>query len=123
VRDFIVLHYKITNRTDSEFWRYCANMPIPDTLRHQIDLFQKNGHAVIYDPQGFGVSSHVSILMGLGVQPRANDPLVERIDMQQLHAHFWKLRAAIAGMVAEMPDHADYIKRYVAADPMPGMTA
>jgi tryptophan halogenase len=123
VRDFIILHYKITNRTDSEFWRYCANMPIPDTLRHQIDLFRATGHVAIYDPQGFGVSSHVSILMGLGVKPKANDPLVERVDMQQLHAHFWKQRDAIARMVAGMPDHTDYIKKYVAADPVPGKAA
>jgi tryptophan halogenase len=123
VRDFIVLHYKLTNRTDSEFWRYCANMPIPDTLRHQIDMFRETGHVVIYDPQGFGVSSHVSILMGLGVKPKANDALVERVDMRQLHAHFWKLRDAIARLVADMPDHADYIKKYVAADPMPATAA
>jgi uncharacterized short protein YbdD (DUF466 family) len=43
--------------------------------------------------------------------------------MQQLHAHFWKLRDAIARMVAGMPDHADYIRKYVAAAPMPGMAA
>jgi len=123
VRDFIILHYKITNRTDSEFWRYCANMPIPDTLRHQIDLFRETGRVMIYDPQGFGVPSHVSIMMGLGIVPKANDPLVDMLDMQQLHAHFWKLRDTIARMVAAMPDHADYIKQHAAADPMPEMAA
>jgi tryptophan halogenase len=123
VRDFIILHYKVTNRTDSEFWRYCANMPIPDTLQHQIDLFRETGRVVIYDPQGFGVPSHVSILMGLGVVPKTNDPLIERMDVQQLHAHFWKLRDTIARTVAAMPDHGDYIKQHVAADPMPEMAA
>jgi hypothetical protein len=34
VSDFIVLHYKLTQRSDSEFWRYCAAMPVPDTLAH-----------------------------------------------------------------------------------------
>jgi len=121
VRDFIVLHYKLTNRTDSEFWRYCANMPIPDTLRHQIELFRETGRVVIYDPQGFSVASHVSILMGLGVTPKTCDPLVGLLDLQKLHAYFAKLHETIAHTVAGMPDHADYIRKHVAAPPVPGL--
>jgi tryptophan halogenase len=121
VRDFIILHYKVTDRNDSEFWRYCASMPIPDTLQHQIDLFRETGHVAIYDPQGFGVSSHLSILMGLGVMPKTYDPFVDMPNVQQLHAYFWNLREAIAQMVKRAPDHAEYIKRNVAADPVPGM--
>lgn len=121
VRDFIILHYKATNRTDSEFWRYCANMPIPDTLRHQIDLFRETGRVVIYDPQGFSVPSHVSILMGLGVVPKNYDPLVDLIDLRQLHGHFANLRDAIAQTVKGMPEHKDYIAQRVAAEPIPEM--
>lgn len=52
VRDFIVLHYKLTQRNDSELWRYCANMAIPDTLRHQIELFRETGRVAILDRAG-----------------------------------------------------------------------
>jgi hypothetical protein len=120
VRDFIILHYKVTNRTDSEFWRYCANMPIPDTLRHQIALFRETGHVVIYDAQGFPEASHVSMLLGLGVVPRKVDPLVDKMDLRELQTHFGKLRDTIARAVAVMPEHTQFIQQHVAAPPMPG---
>jgi hypothetical protein len=123
VRDFIILHYKVTGRTDSEFWRYCANMPIPDTLQHQIELFRETGHVVIYDPQGFSVPSHVSLLMGLGIVPKTYDPLIDMIDLPQLQTHFARVRESIVRTMQAMPPHADYIKKHVAADPIPVLAA
>jgi hypothetical protein len=121
VRDFLILHYKLTDRTDSEFWRYCANMAIPDTLRHQIETFRETGRVVVYDAQGFKAPSFISMLMGLGVVPKAGDPFVDMIDLRQLHGHFVRVRDTIARLVAAMPDHTDYIAQRVAASPVPGM--
>ncbi|MYM95026.1 tryptophan halogenase family protein [Duganella vulcania] len=111
VRDFIVLHYKLTNRTDSEFWRYCANMAIPDTLRHQIELFRETGRVVVYDKEGFSASSYISILAGLGVAPKADDPLIHLMDLRKLHAHYYQLRQVIAQTVNAMPDHTQYVRQ------------
>jgi tryptophan halogenase len=117
VRDFIIMHYKLTNRDDSEFWRYCANMPIPDSLQHQIELFRETGRVAVLDPDGFSEPSFVAMLMGLGVVPKRYDPFVDHIDIRQLHGHFAGLRDAVAQAVARMPDHAAYIASQVAAPP------
>ena len=45
IRDFIVLHYHVTQRDDSEFWRQCRNMEIPDSLAERIELFRSQAHA------------------------------------------------------------------------------
>ena len=118
VRDFIVMHYKLTRRNDSEFWRHCAAMPIPDTLQHQIELFRSSGRVAIIDRDGFTEPSFISILFGLGVMPGAWDPFIDRIDELALRTHFARLRSAIAGTVQNMPDHADYIARHVQALPI-----
>ena len=121
IRDFIVLHYKLTRRTDSEFWKYCAAMPIPEALQHQIELFRSCGRVVVYDPDSFTEPSWVAILLGLGAMPKTYDPFVDNIDLAQLRTHFTRLRTAIAGTVSGMPDHTDYIARHVRAEPMPAV--
>ena len=36
IRDFIILDYKLTTRTDSELWRNCAAIEVPDTVTWKI---------------------------------------------------------------------------------------
>ena len=116
-RDFIAMHYHLTQRDDSELWRYCANMKLPETLAHQIDMFRGTGRVVMHHQLGFLEPSWVSMYLGLGLRPDRLAPFVEHVDEQALLAHFMRLRQAIAGTVAEMPGHAAYIERHVKADP------
>jgi hypothetical protein len=110
VRDFIMLHYKLTARDDSEFWRYCAAMPIPDSLRHQIELFRETGRVTILDRDGFAEPSFVAMMTGLGVMPKRYDPLADRDDLRQVHGHFASLRDMIAAAVSKMPDHDTFVR-------------
>jgi len=110
VRDFIVMHYKLTRRDDSPFWRNCAAMPIPASLKHQIDLFRETGRVALRDADGFAEPSFVAMLLGLGVMPQKYDPLVDHLDLRQLHGHFAGLRDAIARTVQAMPAHGDALQ-------------
>ncbi|MCU6501706.1 tryptophan 7-halogenase [Rugamonas sp. A1-17] len=114
VRDFIILHYKLTKRDDSAFWHYCANMPIPDSLRHQIELFRQTGRVAIIDRGGFAEPSFVAMMMGLGVVPKRYDPLADRADLRVVHGHFAQLRDMIAQAVARMPTHGAHVARQAA---------
>ncbi|MET0319237.1 MAG: tryptophan halogenase family protein, partial [Duganella sp.] len=114
VRDFIILHYKLTSRDDSEFWRHCAAMPIPDSLQHQIALFRESGRVAIHDRDGFLEPSFVSMLLGLNVVPRSDEPFVSLLDRDALQRHMAALRAHVIATVTDMPDHDDYIARTIA---------
>ena len=115
VRDFIIMHYKLTSRTDSEFWKYCANISISDSLCHQIELFRETGRVVIYDKSGFMEPSFIAIMMGLGIKPKTYDPFVDLMDIASLRRHFASVHKAIALTVGNMPDHTDYINKHVSA--------
>jgi flavin-dependent dehydrogenase len=114
IRDFIVLHYKINRRTDSEFWRWCREAKVPDTLRHQIELFRSSGLIGQTDPGGFTELSYLSILLGLGVLPERHNPMVDLLDEQAVRLHFERLRTGIQATAKAMPDHAAYIQSLLA---------
>ena len=113
IRDFIILHYKQTRRDDSEFWRYCAGMSIPDTLAHQMETFRRNGRVVILDRDSFGEDSWYSLYLGLGMKPEGLDPLLAQVDEPTLRAHFERLHNAVSLTVNGMPDHAAYLGHLV----------
>ncbi|QJE02094.1 tryptophan 7-halogenase [Massilia forsythiae] len=114
VRDFIILHYKLTARDDSDFWRHCAAMPVPEPLRHQIELFRETGRVAVLDRDGFAEPSFVAMMMGLGITPRRYDPLADRVDIRQVHGHFAGVRDLVAQAAARMPEHRAYVEGTVA---------
>jgi tryptophan 7-halogenase len=94
IRDFIVLHYKATERTDSAFWRHCAAMPIPDSLATRIALFREAGRIFRDGNELFTEVGWVQVLLGQGILPEAWHPLAEQLTPSEL-AEFLNLQARI----------------------------
>jgi tryptophan halogenase len=112
IRDFLILHYKATNRSDSEFWRYCANMPIPDTLEQKIELFRETGRVFRKNEELFVENSWVQVMMGQGITPQTHHPIAEKLSDQEL-AHFLStIRDTVARTVKSLPAHAAYVSQY-----------
>ena len=77
IRDFIVLHYCLSRRDDTEFWRYCGSMSIPASLEERIDLYRGTGRVRVRSGELFTDLSWFYILDGLGIEPASCDPLTE----------------------------------------------
>src|SRR3546814_21096416 len=74
IRDFLVLHYKVTNRRDSPFWSPCAAMPIPDPLAQKIELFPETGRVFRKHEDLFAENRWVQVMMGQGSDTQHGPP-------------------------------------------------
>ena len=117
IRDFLILHYKLTERTDTPLWRYCAAMAIPDTLQYKIDQFRRHGRLVSEGPELFGPASWLSVQVGQLNFPERHDPLVDLrpVDGDAVLA---RMREAMVAAAHAMPTHAEFIRRHCDAQPL-----
>jgi tryptophan 7-halogenase len=116
IRDFVCLHYHCTQRDDSDFWRYCRNMEVPESLQRRIDMYREAGH--LYQDEGeiFRVDSWIAVFMGQNLEPKNYHHYARRNDAQ-LFQYLADVRARVARVVDEMPAHADFIRQYAPASP------
>jgi tryptophan halogenase len=115
VRDFIILHYKATERDDTPFWRYCRNMDVPDTLQRKMDLFRANGRVFREDDELFTEESWIQVFLGQDVTPHSCDPLVDLKSPQEIMRFMKDIEHVIAKCVSVMPTHEAYVEKFCAA--------
>jgi tryptophan halogenase len=111
IRDFLILHYHATERRDSELWSYCGTMPIPDSLERVIELFRDSGRFYRNADEMFALTSWVQVLIGQRIVPGAWHPLVDAVPDDELAGLGSSVRNVIAGCVAAMPTHEQFIER------------
>ncbi|HEY7006668.1 MAG TPA: tryptophan halogenase family protein [Sphingomicrobium sp.] len=116
IRDFIIAHYKVTEREDTEFWRYCKHMSIPDTLEEKLELFRARGEVKPRWADIFSEVSWFAILYGQGIVPTGHHPLADAMSEDDLELTLSRIRAAIKQRVDSLPSHGDYIRSCCAAE-------
>ena len=115
IRDFLILHYKATDRRDSAFWRQCAAMEVPDSLSQKIELFRETGRVFRKNEELFAENSWVQVMMGQGITPRGYHPIAEKLRDDELTRLLSSIRDGVAHTVRSLPDHAAYVARYCGA--------
>tara|TARA_R110001583_G_scaffold43470_5_gene138344 strand:- start:4483 stop:5973 length:1491 start_codon:yes stop_codon:yes gene_type:complete len=115
IRDFIILHYHLTERDDNPFWDHYRTMEIPESLAHRMALFKENGYAWLDDVGLFRVDSWVQVMMGQGITPKQHHKGSCVLPTQGLKEQLAALRKMIENSVAQLPEHADFIKKYCPA--------
>jgi tryptophan halogenase len=115
IRDFLILHYRATERSDTAFWRHCAQIELPDSLARKLDLFRSSGQIVREGEELFTEVGWLQVLLGQGIEPVRHHPLAEALAPAQLDEFLVNIRTLIGRAVATMPAHDRFVDAYCKA--------
>lgn len=112
IRDFLILHYKVTERDDSAFWRDMKAMDIPDSLQNKIDLFKQDGRLFREQNDLFLESSWLQVMLGQGLVPKDFHPLANSMSQEHILGMLEKIKAIKNEPVSKLPTHDEFIANF-----------
>jgi len=118
VRDFIILHYKATERNDSAFWNYCRTMDVPQSLTDRMNLFRSHGRIYREGNELFTKLSWLQVMQGQRVDPASYHPLVDLRSEAEIQEYLDEVEGVIKACVEVMPLHSRFIADNCAAAPV-----
>lgn len=110
IRDFIILHYKLNGRDDSEFWRACQRMDVPESLINKIQLFKKTGKVFCNPDDLFTEIAWQQVMIGQGNIPEDHHVLVDTLSKEQVEDLMDNLKTLINRTVEKLPTHDEFLK-------------
>jgi tryptophan halogenase len=119
IRDFVILHYVANKRSDSRFWQHCQQIELPERLRNKMALYEASGNIFRDDNELFNEISWFSVLNGQGVTPASYHPLANNLSIQSRRKYLKTIAGAMQEATANMPDHGEYLAKYVAQSSRP----
>jgi tryptophan 7-halogenase len=111
IRDFVILHYHVTQRADSPYWNDCRTMQVPESLQHKMALFSASGKIFRDNNELFSEPSWTAVMIGQGIQPAQYHPYADVMPESDLKDLMIRVRSAIAQLVARQPSHLEFIER------------
>ena len=116
IRDFIILHYRLNQRDDGDFWPRMREVDIPDTLAQRIDAFRESALAWQDAEELFRIDSWVQVMLGQRLEPKSWHRMGRLMKPAQLEQALRDLRTNVARAVAAMPDHQAFLDGYCATN-------
>jgi tryptophan halogenase len=110
VRDFLVLHYSATTRVDTEFWRRCRSMELPESLAYKQAVFARTGRIVSFEEETFLPPSWLAIFAGHQVWPARHEPMLDLVGVPDLGQRFQAMRKEIRAAAMALPEHAEFVR-------------
>jgi tryptophan 7-halogenase len=112
IRDFLILHYYVNEREGSAFWKRCATMDIPESLKHKMDLFAGVGRLFRYEDELFTDTNWTAVMIGQGLIPKKYDVLADTLDIEQVGNMLGHMTQMFHQAANAMPTHAAFIDRH-----------
>ncbi|WP_083330468.1 MULTISPECIES: tryptophan halogenase family protein [Pseudoalteromonas] len=113
--DFLLVHYKLTQRDDTAFWRYCQQMPIPESLAHKLAVYKSQGHVVQYADESFQQASWLAMFFGFNLQPERFDARIKSLDNRLIEKNLAQLNDQLQSAVSQCLSHQAFIDKHCKA--------
>ncbi|NQY87393.1 MAG: tryptophan 7-halogenase [Colwellia sp.] len=111
IRDFIIIHYSLSDRKDTRFWRKMTEMALPPSLQSKLELFLSQGRLQRNDLDLFSSTSWYAVLEGMEVHPQEYDPLIDLSDFSKVKEVFTSYSQSVIALIEKLPTHAEYIQK------------
>jgi tryptophan halogenase len=122
IRDFIILHYSANGRDAGPdrglLWRYCREMPLPETLTRKLDLYRARGLIQQFDSESFFDPSWLCMYGNFGIEAQSWDPLCDLLPLAEVADVARRVRGDVARVAHAAMPHREFLLRAGAlADP------
>jgi tryptophan 7-halogenase len=111
IRDFLVLHYKATERRDTAFWERCRTLEPPPGLAEKIAMFRANGRIFRENNELFTETSWLSVMVGQGIEAGGYHPAADLLADEETLKRLAHIRQVTAGAAEAMPLQDDHLRR------------
>jgi tryptophan halogenase len=115
IRDFIILHYSANGRQGdadrSGLWRYCREMPLPETLARKIALYRARGLILRLDSESFFESSWLCMYGNFGIEAASWDPLTNLLPLKDLEDVTRRVRDDIVRIARGALPHREFLRQ------------
>ncbi|WP_440053148.1 tryptophan halogenase family protein [Pseudoalteromonas sp. T1lg65] len=112
IRDFLVLHYCISERQDTPFWQDWQHRKIPASLTQRLDFFSQQGGLIPEVEALFQSTSWYAVLDGMGIEPKRYNMTLDALDVDKLRASLAAGKLALTHSVETQPDHRSFLQKY-----------
>lgn len=116
IRDFIILHYHVTDRRDTEFWRHCTSMQVPELLQNKIDSFGESGRVNVDSGEMFG-DSWAQVMLGQGLMPEHHHPIINTLSDKEVCDFIDSIYNDIQQSLTKLGSHQPYVEQFCASAP------
>ncbi len=105
VRDFVQLHYWLSQRQHEPFWQAARETPLSGSLKRRLEIYDDCGMLDQLQPEAFSETSYYHLLTGCGRLPRRVSTLAMSTNSDQVAEIMQAIRQQNDAVLRELPLH------------------
>lgn len=110
VRDFVILHYKATQRDDSPFWQQVQAMEPPESLRRRMDLWMAHARVFVEQCDIFLTPSWTAVMLGQNMWPANYDPIADNLVAEHVTKALVDISRGYEKTAMGLPAHEEFLR-------------